>query len=155
MAESAPRTLEQWCGASNFLVGPAEWRWVNEDYDTADGLPFTHWGAVKGHVQLLHRYRLQRVGISAGTAKADVGIADLRAGAVKSVGQTLRSDAPIVQEVQPGSGSKSEVKSIDDILTNEGGIIKQGKEKLAVWKSMDGTLHALSAECTYAGCTVT
>ena len=144
--------LEQWI-RSNFSVGTAEWRWVNEDYDTADRLPFI--GAPsKDMPGLFIATGFNGWGISNGTA-AGMLIADLARGRSNPWAKLYDPTRPSSKKFNQGSGSKSEVKSVADIPTNEGGIIKQGKEKLAVWKSMDGTLHALSAECPHAGCTVT
>jgi Rieske Fe-S protein len=47
------------------------------------------------------------------------------------------------------------VRRIEQIPLGGGGVIKQGKEKLAVWRSPSGKLQALSASCTHMGCTVT
>jgi len=37
----------------------------------------------------------------------------------------------------------------------QGGVITRGKEKLAVWKDMNGKPHAFSASWTHLGCIVT
>jgi Rieske Fe-S protein len=41
-----------------------------------------------------------------------------------------------------------------DIKPNEGKVIDQNGEKLAVYKDEDGKLISLSAVCTHAGCIV-
>ena len=51
--------------------------------------------------------------------------------------------------------SPSGIASIADLAPGDGGIVKHGKQKLAVWKDDNGQPHALSATCTHKGCTVT
>lgn len=41
-----------------------------------------------------------------------------------------------------------------DLKPNEGKIIKQNGEKIAVYKDNSGKTHAVSAVCTHRGCTV-
>ena len=41
------------------------------------------------------------------------------------------------------------------IAPGEGGVIKRGRQTIAVWKSTEGKLHALDASCTHKGCIVT
>ncbi len=54
-----------------------------------------------------------------------------------------------------GGDSRSMTRSVEDIMPGEGGVVVRGRQKIALWKSADGTPHALSASCTHAGCTVT
>ena len=54
-----------------------------------------------------------------------------------------------------GGDTQSTVHSLGDIEPGQGAVIAHGKQKLAVWKSNDGTAHALSAACTHMGCTLT
>ena len=54
-----------------------------------------------------------------------------------------------------GGDTQSSVANIEAIPVGQGGVIKRGKQKLAVWKDMNGKPHALSAACTHLGCTVT
>ena len=48
-----------------------------------------------------------------------------------------------------------EVRSVEQIRPGQGGVIKRGKQKIAVWKSAEAKPHAVSASCTHMGCTVT
>ena len=41
-----------------------------------------------------------------------------------------------------------------DLSTDEGKIINQNNEKIAVYKDKTGKVHALSATCTHLGCDV-
>jgi nitrite reductase/ring-hydroxylating ferredoxin subunit len=62
---------------------------------------------------------------------------------------------PSPKNFNKGGESPSGIASIADLAPGEGGIIKDGKQKLAVCKDDNGQPHALSASCTHKGCTVT
>lgn len=47
-----------------------------------------------------------------------------------------------------------EVESAQDIPAGQGGIVRDGAKKLAVYRDPQGGLHALSAKCTHLGCAV-
>jgi nitrite reductase/ring-hydroxylating ferredoxin subunit len=47
-----------------------------------------------------------------------------------------------------------EVGSVQDIPAGQGGIVRDGTRKLAVYRDPHGGLHALSAKCTHLGCVV-
>jgi Rieske Fe-S protein len=55
----------------------------------------------------------------------------------------------------PGRAPKTSTREVSHPPSGEGGVIKHGKQKLAVWKDDNGQPHALSATCTHKGCTVT
>ena len=46
------------------------------------------------------------------------------------------------------------IDSADKLSPGEGGILKRGKEELAVSRDEGGRTHLLSAKCTHEGCTV-
>jgi glycine/D-amino acid oxidase-like deaminating enzyme/nitrite reductase/ring-hydroxylating ferredoxin subunit len=46
------------------------------------------------------------------------------------------------------------IESADGLSPGEGGILKQGKEELAISRDEGGRMHFLSAKCTHEGCTV-
>jgi glycine/D-amino acid oxidase-like deaminating enzyme/nitrite reductase/ring-hydroxylating ferredoxin subunit len=146
------RHLEQWV-RRNVSVGKTEWHWVNEDYDTPDRLPFV--GAPsRDETGFFIATGFNGWGISNGTA-AGMLISDLVRGRSTPWAKLYDPTRPSSKKFNEGSGSKSEVKTLDDIPAGEGGVITRGKEKLAIWKSEIGTLHTLSAACTHAGCIVT
>src|SRR5215204_3256841 len=146
------RDLEGWV-RQRLPVGDAAWRWANEDYDTADRLPFVGQPSKKA-AGLYVATGFNGWGISNGTA-AGMAIAD-------QIHSQPNSWAPIFNPTRrspkgfnKGGDTQSSVASIDAIPAGQGGVIKRGKQKLAVWKDMNGKPHALSASCTHLGCTVT
>jgi Rieske Fe-S protein len=50
--------------------------------------------------------------------------------------------------------TKDDIGSADELSPGEGGILTQGKAKLALSRDEGGRLHKVSAECTHLGCTV-
>jgi glycine/D-amino acid oxidase-like deaminating enzyme/nitrite reductase/ring-hydroxylating ferredoxin subunit len=146
------RELEQWVRA-NIPAGEVVWRWVNEDYDSPDRVPYAG-DLGKKAPGMYVATGFNGWGISNGTAAAML-IADQ----VQEVPNPWRAlynptrRAP--KHFNAGGDSQSVVDALDDIKPGEGGVIAQGKQKIAVWKDADGTPHALSAACTHMGCTVT
>jgi Rieske Fe-S protein len=47
-----------------------------------------------------------------------------------------------------------DVESVDEIGAGEGAVLRDGGKLLAVYRSMDGALQAVSAACTHLGCAV-
>jgi nitrite reductase/ring-hydroxylating ferredoxin subunit len=144
--------LEQWV-RSNFPVGETAWRWGNEDYDTADRIPYV--GQPSRKARGLHvATGFNGWGISNGTA-AGIAIADeIRGepqGWAKIYAPTRRSKKGFNQ----GGDTQSRVASLDAIPVGGGGVLKHGKQQLAIWKDARGRAHALSASCTHLGCIVT
>jgi len=144
--------LEHWVRA-NIPAGDVAYRWVNEDYDSADRVPYAG--------ELTRRANRMYVG----TGFNGWGISNGTAAAMLIADQIQEIDNPWRKLYNPtraapkdfnkGGDSRSMVDALDDIEAGAGGVIEQGKQKIAVWKDDDGTPHALSAACTHKGCTVT
>jgi glycine/D-amino acid oxidase-like deaminating enzyme/nitrite reductase/ring-hydroxylating ferredoxin subunit len=146
------RDLERWV-RQNLRVGDAAWRWANEDYDTADRLPFVGQPSKKAR-GLYVATGFNGWGISNGTA-AGVSIADQICAQPNSWASIFDPARRSPKGFNNGADTRSSVADIEAIPTGQGGVIKRGKQKLAVWKDMSGKPHALSASCTHLGCTVT
>lgn len=143
--------LEAW-SRNKLGVKIAAWRWVNEDYDTPDRLPYA--GELTSAPGLYVATGFNAWGISNGTAAAILiakEIVDKRP-AWAMVYDPMRK-APA--DFNKGGDTQSLVHSLDDIEPGEGRIIQIGHGKIAVRRTKDGELHALSAACTHKGCTLT
>ena len=145
--------LERWVRDS-VPAGEVVWRWVNEDYDTADGIPYA--GALTGEAAGMYvASGFNGWGISNGTAAAML-IAD-QIQHERNPWRALynpRRHAP--NDFNPGGDTKSSlVEGVDDIAAGAGGVIERGKCKIAVFKDAQGKAQAFSAACTHKGCTVT
>ena len=123
--------LEQWI-RQHLPVGDAEWRWVNEDYDTADRVPLV---AMKDGFYLATGFN--GWGISNGTA-AGMLIADCVRGQSNAWAKLYDDTRSYPDDFNPGGDTQSLVAGIDKIAPGEGGVIARGKEKIAVWKDGDG-----------------
>jgi glycine/D-amino acid oxidase-like deaminating enzyme/nitrite reductase/ring-hydroxylating ferredoxin subunit len=146
------RELEQWVRA-NIPAGEVVWRWVNEDYDSPDRVPYAG-DLGKKAPGMYVATGFNGWGISNGTAAAML-IAD-QVHEVPNPWRALYNPtrrAP--KHFNAGGDSQSVVDTLAEIKPGEGGVIEHGKQKIAVWKDADGTPHALSAGCTHMGCTVT
>ena len=146
------RNLESWV-RTNLSVGEAAWRWVNEDYETADRVPFV--GAPSDDAPGFYiATGFNGWGISNGTA-AGLLIADLIQGR-SNPWEALYAPARPSPKDFPASGEPlAPVSTVENIKPGEGGVIEVAKRNIAVWKDDGGRAHALSASCTHKGCTVT
>jgi glycine/D-amino acid oxidase-like deaminating enzyme/nitrite reductase/ring-hydroxylating ferredoxin subunit len=146
------RELEDWV-RRNLPAGDVAWHWANEDYDTADRVPFVG-ASSKKEPGLYVATGFNGWGISNGTA-AGMMIADQIRGRANPWASLYDPTRRARKDFNKGGDSQSRVASLKDIRPGEGGVIKLGKGNIAVRKDANGSLHALSASCTHEGCTVT
>jgi nitrite reductase/ring-hydroxylating ferredoxin subunit len=145
------RELEAWT-RRNLQVGDAAWRWVNEDYDSPDRLPFI--GASAQAPNLYVATGFNAWGISNGTA-AGILVAQQILGKTPAWASIYDPDRRVPKEFNKGGESQSIVHSLDDIDPGAGAVMNLGQGKIAVWRDDDGVPHAVSASCSHQGCTVT
>lgn len=145
------RELETWA-QRHFEVGDAAWRWMNEDYDSPDRLPFV--GASAQAPNLYIATGFNAWGISNGTA-AGIQIAQQILGRRPAWASIYDPDRRVPKGFNKGGDSRSIVHSLDDIAPGGGAVMNLGQGKIAVWKERDGVAHAVSASCTHKGCIVT
>jgi glycine/D-amino acid oxidase-like deaminating enzyme/nitrite reductase/ring-hydroxylating ferredoxin subunit len=143
--------LEHWT-RENFRVGDAAWRWVNEDYDTADRVPFA--GEEPKAPGLYIATGFNAWGISNGTA-AGILIAKQIFGKQPDWAHIYNPARKASKTFNKGGDSQSLIHSLDEIESGGGAVMNLGRGKIAVWKGNDGKPHAVSASCTHEGCTVT
>jgi glycine/D-amino acid oxidase-like deaminating enzyme/nitrite reductase/ring-hydroxylating ferredoxin subunit len=146
------RDLERWV-QHRFPVGKAAWRWGNEDYDTPDRVPFV--GQPSKQARGLYvATGFNGWGISNGTA-AGIAVADQIRGRSNSWARVYNPMRRSKKRFNPGGDTQSSMPGLEAIPAGQGGVVKHGKQQLAVWKDSKGKPHALSASCTHMGCTVT
>jgi Rieske Fe-S protein len=143
--------LESWT-RENLDVGDVAWRWVNEDYDTPDRLPFV--GGLPEAPGLYVATGFNAWGISNGTA-AGMAVAQQIVGQKPDWASIYNPVRKVPKGFNKGGDSQSLVDSLDEIEPGSGAVMNVGRGKVAVWKHDDGTLHAVSAACTHKGCIVT
>jgi glycine/D-amino acid oxidase-like deaminating enzyme len=93
------RELEGWT-RDHIPVGAVAWRWVNEDYDTADRVPFIGAPSKKAR-DFYIATGFNGWGISNGTA-AGLLIADQIRGRANPMVRTVRPKTPFAKEIQQG-----------------------------------------------------
>ena len=146
------RQLESWV-RHNLPVEEAAWRWVNEDFNTADRVPYV--GVPSAETENFYiATGFNGWGISNGTA-AGMLIADQILKRPNPWAQLYDPSRPSPKGFNKGGDTQSRVRALADILPGEGGVLTVGEEDVAVWKEDDGTPHAFSASCTHKGCTLT
>ncbi|PSJ60055.1 FAD-dependent oxidoreductase [Kumtagia ephedrae] len=145
--------VELWV-RQHFPVGETAWRWCNEDYDTADRVPFAGTPDPEKAPGFHIATGFNGWGISNGTA-AGMLIADLVADKANSWKNLYNPTRPFPKDFHRNGESQSIVASAEDIAPGGAGVLLRGDEKIAAWRDEDGRLHATSATCTHKGCTVT
>jgi glycine/D-amino acid oxidase-like deaminating enzyme/nitrite reductase/ring-hydroxylating ferredoxin subunit len=151
----------------DFKIRSIDYRWMTEDYDSMDGLPFV------GKLTPMSRHVFTATGFSAwgitnGTAAAHL-LADTilqRESAtaslydstrVKATGAStfLRKNLSVGKHWLGGVVSRGAQGSPDDLQPGEGAVIELSGKKRAVYKDDEGQVHVRSAFCTHLGCLLT
>ncbi len=145
--------LEDWTQA-HLPVGEAVWRWCNEDYDTADRMPYVGQPDPKEAPGFHVATGFNGWGISNGTA-AGLTIASEIVTGSRQWPWLYEPTRPAPKDFHKSGDTQSLVGDVAQIAPGEGGVVTRGEEKIAVWRDESGTLHGLSASCTHKGCTVT
>jgi Rieske Fe-S protein len=147
------RDLEYWVRKNIPAVGAARWRWVNEDYDTQDRVPFV--GApAKTYPGYYVATGFNAWGITNGTA-AGLLVADLVRGIDNPWTALYDPQRKAAKNINKGGETQSRVTSVNEIAKGEGGVIYRGKNPIAVYRPLKGRPIARSAACTHLGCSIT
>jgi glycine/D-amino acid oxidase-like deaminating enzyme/nitrite reductase/ring-hydroxylating ferredoxin subunit len=159
------RDIERWL-AETFGAGPAEYRWVNEDYQAMDSSPYVGWSS-KGGDGYLVATGFAGWGISNGTAAAMI-IADLVAGReprwlpvfdasrikpVAGAKEFAKENLSVATHLVGGYLSRKP-KDYDALEPGQAAIMKVDGDNVAAFKDEQGVVHAVSAVCTHMGCLV-
>jgi glycine/D-amino acid oxidase-like deaminating enzyme/nitrite reductase/ring-hydroxylating ferredoxin subunit len=147
------RDLEQWT-RTHLPVSEAVWRWCNEDYDTADRMPYVGQPDPKKASGFYVATGFNGWGISNGTAAGLLIAFEISTGS-RLWGNLYDPSRLAPKDFHQSGDTQSFVDDVARIAPGAGGVIIRGDEKIAVWRDDNGDLHALSASCTHKGCTVT
>ena len=151
----------------DFPIRSIDYRWMTEDYDSMDGLPFV------GKLTPVSKHVFTATGFSAwgitnGTAAAHL-LADTileresptaslyDATRVKATGAAtfLRKNLSVGKHWLGGVISRGAQCSPDDLQPGDGAVIELSGKKRAVYKDDEGRVHTRSAYCTHLGCLLT
>lgn len=145
--------LDEWAHR-HLPVGEAAWRWCNEDYDTADRMPFVGQPDPDTSPCFHVATGFNAWGISNGTA-AGLMVAETIEKGAHRWGNLFDPRRPAPKDFHQSGDTQSRVAGFDAIPPGGAGIIGEGERKIAAWRGEDGVLHCFSASCTHKGCTVT
>ena len=157
--------IEAWLRLRFPLAGEVEYRWSGEVMEPSDGVAFL------GRNPLDHDNVYIITGDSGnGMTHCTVGallISDLILGrksdwtalydparkAFHGIGEFITAQANTLAQYTDWLRG-GDVESADEIGAGEGAVLRDGGKLLAVYRSDDGALQAVSAACTHLGCAV-
>ncbi|MCW5695656.1 MAG: FAD-dependent oxidoreductase [Bauldia sp.] len=163
-AELRLHRLEEWARSRFPAMEAIAYRWSGQVLEPDDTIPFI--GRNPGAERIFIVTGDSGQGITTG-ALAGFLIADLiTAGASQwadiydpsrkapgGLGKLIEQGVSAVKGVVERF-TGGDVASVDEIAPGMGAIVKEGAEKIAVYRDKRGQLKRLSASCTHAGCTV-
>lgn len=157
--------IEAWTRARFPMAGQVDYRWSGEVMEPSDGLAF------------LGRNPLDHANVYLITGDSGNGITHCTAGAIlvsdliqgrrndwaelfspsrkafHGIGDFITEQANTLTQYQDWLRG-GDVESVDEIGAGEGAVLRDGGKLLAVYRSEDGGLQAVSAACTHLGCAV-
>jgi Rieske Fe-S protein len=160
--EQRYKNLEEWA-RERFGAARFENRWSAQDYSSFDGLPFVgRIGSGSEHVYVATAFSAW--GITNGTAAAML-LTDLIA--ARENEWTRLYDSTRTSPFNAKSLYKEGLKEgmhfvkdrlrgahMGDVALGEGKIVGRPGEQTAVYRDLQGEVHAVSARCTHLGCIV-
>lgn len=164
--EARYKELEAWSLGRFPMLKSIEYRWSGEVFEPFDGLAFI--GRIPHrNYQIYMATGFSGNGTTYGTL-AGLLIADLAAGRVNPWSEIYdpgrKSSIPLKEFVggnlnvvkQFGADwlSGGDISSLDDLRPGEGGVLRQGLRKLAVYRVDEEHYEISSAVCTHLGCIV-
>jgi glycine/D-amino acid oxidase-like deaminating enzyme/nitrite reductase/ring-hydroxylating ferredoxin subunit len=158
--------LEAWA-RERFDVAEVAYRWSAQDAMPADGVPYVgKLSPISRHVWTASGYR--KWGLTNGAAAAMM-LSDLIQGRENAWLRTFDANrfkplaaAPTLLKENVNVGahffgdrlSAPDVRSLDELGPDEGGIVTVEGEKVAAYRDPDGTVHTVSPICTHLWCQV-
>lgn len=151
--------------AARFGV-PAEFRWSAQVVESADGLPFIGKPDLGRNLYVATGFGGN--GMTFGTLAAmivsdqvlgrDNPYSELyradRSKPLASLGAVVSESVDTAKHAVAGHLRSVSQSPIAEVPIGEGRIVKDGGERLAVYRDRDGRVHALSSVCTHQGCQV-
>lgn len=156
--------LEAWA-RERFPVERIDFRWSGQVLEPVDGIAFIGQDpATSGRMFVATGHSGN--GMTYG-AIAGILIPDLIAGtpnpwsslydparvSLGSAGDFMKENANVALQYADWLGP-ADVESSDAVAAGSGAVVQCGMKKLAVYRSLDNTLHTMSAACPHLGCVV-
>jgi glycine/D-amino acid oxidase-like deaminating enzyme/nitrite reductase/ring-hydroxylating ferredoxin subunit len=152
---------------SHFNIQSVEYRWMNQDYNSMDGVPYV--GKLLPTTKHLYvATGFNAWGITNGTVAAMI-LSDTILGnpnpwaefydatRIKltiSARNFIKQNIHVAKDFIQGRLVSYPAKSPADLAPEEGSLIEVQGKKIAAYKDEQGTLHLLSPVCTHMGCHV-
>jgi len=73
---------------------------------------------------------------------------------IASLKNLVAENADVLKEFIAGVVDHRKIENIDLLKAGEAQVVRYDAKDLAIYRDLDGTLHALDATCTHAGCKV-
>lgn len=156
--------LEDWARAY-FPITSVEYRWWNEDFQSADGIPYV--GRLTSDSEHLYvATGFSGWGITNGVVAAQI-LADTIAGrpnawattfdSTRSVrfgaaGELIRGNLPSVKAWVTDRLKPPHAIDLSTLGADEGVVVEVDGKATAVSRDAEGAVHAVSAECSHRGC---
>jgi glycine/D-amino acid oxidase-like deaminating enzyme/nitrite reductase/ring-hydroxylating ferredoxin subunit len=158
------RRLERWARA-RFPIQSVTFRWSGQVIETMDGLAFIGKDPA-GPENIYIVTGDSGMGMTHGTISG-ILLPDLIMGRQNSWAEVydpgrkplgvlssfLKENADVAAQTTDWA-TGGDVKSIQEVRAGSGAIIRHGASNVAVYRSDDGLIHAMSAACTHQGCVV-
>ena len=149
-----------------FEVKEIVYKWSSQYYESPDGLPYI--GQLPGHSKIFTATGFGGNGMPYSTVAAllltkmicnqDSQYKDLydpnRLKPVAGFSNFVNHNADVVKQFVSKWFSHEELHELAELATEEGKIVNFKGEKIAIYKDIEGDIHALSPICTHVGCEV-
>lgn len=149
-----------------FDVKEIAYKWSSQYYESPDGIPYI--GQLPGHAKTYVATGFGGNGMPYSTVAAllltkmltnqDSPYKDLydpnRIKPVAGFTNFVSHNADVVKQFASKWFSHEEMHELAELATEEGKIVNFRGEKIAIYKDIDGGIHALSPTCTHVGCEV-
>lgn len=165
--EASMRDLEVFA-RKHFAVEEFDYRWSAQFFESADGLPYI--GVLPGssgdctYVATGFSGNGIVFGTFSGSLLSDLVLGRTNKfeklfspGRIKPIAafkNIVKENADALYRFVADRLSVEKLKSMVDLVPGTGAVVKYEGENIALYKSADGHLNALSPTCTHAGCTV-
>lgn len=156
--------LETWT-RKHFPVRSVDYRWSTQDYQSADEIPYV--GRMpRGPEQILVATGFGKWGLSSGTAAAMM-LEDLirgrsnawlelfdatRIDVLASARKVIEENANVAKRFVGDRLRSLNAPPIEDLAPGEGGIVRDGDQRVAAYRDESGNMFACSPICTHMGC---
>jgi glycine/D-amino acid oxidase-like deaminating enzyme/nitrite reductase/ring-hydroxylating ferredoxin subunit len=160
--DAAWQRIEGWT-RGRFVVGEVAAKWSGQILEPADGLPYI--GKYDDHAWVATGFSGD--GMTNGTMAAMLlsreilgerpalsRIYDSKRMPTHGAGEYVRENVDYPKHLITDRVKRADTGQFRTVTPGEGKIVRMGKQKLAVFRDNDGSVHAFSPVCTHMGCHV-